>query len=148
MLPVLPSASRMILTPPSSLGARKGTLEQCEWRGRDCGGGEGKVSESALKPPNPLFQAPRQVCPAFAGNLQRAKRHWGILLHETSVPSAHCDSWAAVSSAFHCCSSPCWPHAVKGDLPSLETSPWLQPIPPRSSHSPAKQLLPSWTNLR
>lgn len=46
------------------------------------------MSESALKPPNALFQAPRQICPAFAGNLQRAKRHWGILLQWTSVPSA------------------------------------------------------------
>lgn len=97
------------------------------------------MSESALKPPNPLFQALRQVCPAFAGNLQRAKRHWDILFQGTGVPSATVTPGLPCPVLF----MPAHPWAgstlLMADL-SLETSPWPLPVPPRPSHSPAKQL--------
>lgn len=108
---------------------------------------EGKMSESALKPPNSLFQAPRQVFPAFAGNLQRAERPWGILLRETSVPSTTVTPGLLCPVLFiaHPCAGST---LLRAGLLSLEISPWFQPVPPCPSHSPAKQLLPSWTNLR
>ena len=100
--PVLPSASRMIFTPPSSLGPREGTLQQCEWRGM-AWWWRGKEDISLLlNPLKPLFQAPRQVCPAFAGNLQRANRHWGILLCRNQCPRC---PWKLCCCQVHCPSS-------------------------------------------
>jgi len=71
-LAALPSVSGVTFTHPSSWGQGKELCSSVNGKGGHGGGARGKMlrvcsSKADLKP---LFQTPRQVRPAFAGNLQ------------------------------------------------------------------------------
>lgn len=138
MLPELPSASRMILTPHSSLGQGKehwssvngqeGTVE-----------GKGRCQSLLLNPQTLCSRHPGR----FVQPLEATSREPGgtgtSSFHETSVPSATVTPGLLCPVLFiaHPCAGST---LLRADL-SLENSPWLQPVPPCPSHS-------SWTNLR
>ena len=127
---------------PQLLGAREGTLQQCEWKGRAWWWSEREDVKSLLFKSRPKTS----VSDTQAGSSslcrqppvsQQALGHPALLKPMSLVPTTALPLPGPVLliAAHPCVGS----LLLRADLFSLETSPRLQPVPPRSSYSPAKQ---------
>lgn len=113
------------------------------------GGGEGKILESALKTPKTSLSGTQAGLSSLCRKppeSQQAPGHPPLPKPMSPVPTV---ALPLPGPVLFIAAHPCVGSLLlRADIFSLETSPRLQPVPPRSSYSPAEQLLPSWMILR
>lgn len=134
---------------PQLFGAREGTLQRCEQRRKGMEvEGKGRYN-SALKTPKTSVSGTQAGLSSLCRQPPESQQSLGHPPWPKPISLVPIVALLLPDPVLFIAAHPCVGLLLlRAGLFSLETRPWLQPVPPCCSYSPAKQLLPSWMILR